>query len=437
MTTLIVRGDLQSETGWSRATRALLAAIESDFELIVGVDLHFHPQRSQSVFPFAIVSDDASRELIKRMQGAVVLHVCMPGEAIRFSDAVNVIWWFWETDRLPQSDWLERLDAMDLILVPSAWQAGWLKELGLRSPVAVVPWPHRALNAQAEIKGLPNLDLSRVVSLDELAKARSINQSFDIRAGYCRSANLRQKKSIILDSAHTSFTDAFEQHDGYFLAVQTDAPRKGLPVLISEWRRYRRESNFNYALIIKFSSLNVDFLPIDKLIKFSTIAWLAAQCDADALSHVYVVIDHLSDATMHRLYANATAFIVASYGEGFGGTIVEAAQLGCPCIAPRHTATGQLVADDHPLSYESLSVIGALIDQLPIQPINASWHPPRPGSIAEGLLYCEKLSTEKRREISDRMRSYIFSILAPERVYEKFRSALSSIVRSPPLPRAS
>jgi hypothetical protein len=47
---LIVRGDLQSETGWARATHALLDVISSEFTAVFGVDLHYHPDRSNVIF---------------------------------------------------------------------------------------------------------------------------------------------------------------------------------------------------------------------------------------------------------------------------------------------------------------------------------------------------------------------------------------------------
>ena len=43
---LIVHDDLQNETGWARATRALLDVISSEFSAVIGADLHYHPNRS-------------------------------------------------------------------------------------------------------------------------------------------------------------------------------------------------------------------------------------------------------------------------------------------------------------------------------------------------------------------------------------------------------
>src|SRR5262249_24050252 len=98
---LIVRGDLQSETGWSRATRALVSAVARDFSAVLGVDLHFHPVRSRTAFPGLIVSDDTYPRMLTGDGKAVVLHATLPDGIFRCAEAINVGWWFWETDKLP------------------------------------------------------------------------------------------------------------------------------------------------------------------------------------------------------------------------------------------------------------------------------------------------------------------------------------------------
>src|SRR5581483_10453353 len=98
---LVVRGDLQSETGWSRATRALVNCIADQFTAIAGVDLHFHPDRSTGLFCGGIVNDSAAMRMGSNHPGNVVLHAVLPNNIVRYAGNINLGWWFWETDALP------------------------------------------------------------------------------------------------------------------------------------------------------------------------------------------------------------------------------------------------------------------------------------------------------------------------------------------------
>jgi glycosyltransferase involved in cell wall biosynthesis len=412
---LVVRGDLRSETGWSRATRALLEALGSTFGPVVGVDLHYHPRRSKSEFPYPILDDQAVLALIENAPESVVLHAALPHEVFRIPGVVNLVWWFWETDALPAlSDWGEHLDSVDAILVPSPWQADWLSCFKPKPPIFVVRWPQSGEAAQAGLLRQHELKLYRTWSAEEQHRFVSIDRrrhSLLSRVTFGRRSQL-QKERQFSDTVIT-FRDALSSYDGYFFAVQTDAPRKGLPVLVNEWCRYRARATANHALVIRFSALDVTLSPVDIVGRFMNIAFASGRGEFSALADIYLLVDEVPEAALNGLYASAVAFIAPTYGEGFGSTIVEAAFAGCPPVAPAHTACDQLLPKEYSFRYESVPYVGTLIGQLPIQPPNGAWNLPKTGAIADQLLALENSSASYRTAQAKILRDHLIELLKP------------------------
>jgi glycosyltransferase involved in cell wall biosynthesis len=414
---LIVRGDLRSETGWSRATRALIDAVADDFVLVVGVDVHFHPARSRSDFPHAVVDEAAAAKMSSEVPGAVVLHAVLPGGILRHAGSVNLGWWFWETDKLPvASDWALKLAALDAMLSPSLWQAAIVRHLLPQLAIRIVRWPHLGLVEPRHVPApaCQALTLYRPFARDELRRlqlAPGARRDGDPGAALLAAATL--PPDILLSC-----------RDGYFLAVQSDAPRKGLPVLLSEWCRYRADSSRSTGLLVRFSSLDVGLGPTEKLRRFSEIAHDAARGDDAKLENVFVLLDEVPRPTLDILYGAATAYVSPSFGEGFGGTLVEAAAEGCPVVAPRHTACGELLPPSYRFAFDTIAHIGGLMDQLPIQPPNGSWHVPRPGAIAAMLRELETLDAVERARHAADLRQHLASLLAPELARQEVAAAL-------------
>ncbi|NTG88258.1 glycosyltransferase family 4 protein [Agrobacterium rhizogenes] len=432
---LIVRGDLQSETGWSRATRALVDCVADQFSVIAGVDRHFHPDRSTGLFCGGIVKDSAAMRMGSHHPGNVVLHAVLPNDIVRYAGNINLGWWFWETDALPAtSDWIERINSLDHLLVPSPWQAEVVKSLELRVPVSIVPWPHSSLdlvsayNNKASVA--PALPIYQSWSQSQLRETLDIDHRYHSGLSNHKTlASLVEMKQALFAGQRRTLDTALQNYGGYFFAVQSDAPRKGLPVLISEWCRYCAEVERPNALIVRFSSLNVNHSAETALQRFSEIACSASR-GAIGLEHVYVVLDQLSEGTMESLYRGAIATVSPTYGEGFGGTIVESVRSGCLPIAPRHTACAQLLPDNYSNAYQSKPYIGKLVDQLPIQPASGSWHLPVPGEISRLMQRTEKLSQEQRDSELIKLRQFMQETLSPSAARNTILAAIRSCSNS-------
>jgi glycosyltransferase involved in cell wall biosynthesis len=420
---LFVRGDLRSETGWSRAIRALVAAIGHRFSKICGADLHYSPSRSNSEFGHLIVDDDMTCALLAGMANVVVLHACQPSHMRHVPGTVNVGWWFWETDRISSElDWLERLRTLDLLFVPSDWQAKWVSRLGLRAPVRILPWPHR----------IPDVRMTRQSSAGAIRayppfSRRQLEQLMKAEASGADCSDLRRE---LLRQQEQVF-DLDGASGRYAFAVQTDAPRKGLGCLLSEWRAYCSASGSLATLLIRFSGIDVGHGAGRLLQTFSATGIAATRGDEATLGSVMTILEPLSEETLSAAYAQAAALVVASFGEGFGGPIVEAVQAGALPIAPRHTAFAQLLPERYSLAYATVPYCGPLVGQLPIQPASATWHVPEPGALAAALLRLDTMNAEERAKAWAQLSAHLRMVLSPESVLACFMAGLAAVANEP------
>ncbi|WKY58261.1 glycosyltransferase family 1 protein [Vibrio sp. SNU_ST1] len=123
-----------------------------------------------------------------------------------------------------------------------------------------------------------------------------------------------------------------------FLMVGTIEPRKGHQQVVDAFERLSGSFEDYTLLIVGRVGWNTESL-IKKLelanLQASNIKWLS-DC---------------ADETLQYLYKNARALIAASYGEGFGLPLIEAAQYGIPIIA-RDIPVFREVAGQHAYFFE-------------------------------------------------------------------------------------
>ena len=103
MRLLIIRGDLQSHSGYSSAAREYCGLLAGFFDRLAGVDIHQSSARPFEPFPYPLVSEAEARHLTRGADFALVLSFTTPDRYRRYDNAVNVGLTFWETDRLPLS----------------------------------------------------------------------------------------------------------------------------------------------------------------------------------------------------------------------------------------------------------------------------------------------------------------------------------------------
>jgi glycosyltransferase involved in cell wall biosynthesis len=229
------------------------------------------------------------------------------------------------------------------------------------------------------------------------------------------------KTSCVLDLAKTLGPLVF--------ALQTDVPRKGLPVLISEWLQFRR-SHSDAVLLLKLSSIDVT------KDKAALHVWLSRLIGNTRLrmdapdDKIFVCYEHLNDLSITACYRAALAFVSASFGEGFGGPIVESVLAGALPVVPTHTACAALLPDGYPFAVETESVVGKLVGELPIYPASSEWHVPVDGALAHRLSLLFAADLEMRSHWSQLCRNHLRTSLSPDMVASKIADALLALERN-------
>ena len=427
---IVIRGDLYSDTGYARATRALAALLARQALHVFGVSLHEHPNRKQNMFDFPVVSDnDVRAKAVCR--DAVIVNICLPDTFIRVPGAVNVGYFFWETDRLPPGCfWKADMLKMDRLWAPSDWQRGILQTMTGRPDIPVVPWPlGEGLSlADAGAASLSAVRLHRAMTPGELdnhlvrsAPAGTQMMEKDLEAA----EHARGSSSRFEPSQSSSYRQILERDGDLFIAVQTDAPRKGLPLLLATWLQFKASEAGRHAkLIIKLSSLDVSLDCLAAHFHASLAVHNACIRCRVAEPDIWFLYDRLSTGDMRLLLQDADAVVSATLGEGFGGPIAEALLEGTPVIAPRHTALQDIIDATYTLTVRSAPHHLKLWHNIDVYSDASLWHVVDD----ESFLTCFKtfalMSSEERRAVANTARVALLKRAGSESVEAVLRREL-------------
>ncbi|KUZ30226.1 glycosyltransferase [Burkholderia territorii] len=348
---LIVRGDLNSYSGYAYATRLYLEWLEPHFDIVLGVDLHGHPSRHVAVWPYPLIADNCIASAANMPDSeVVVLTISTPDNFRPFAGARSIGLFFWETDRLGNQSWIASINDIDEVWVPARFMEPMLEEEGVEVPIIYTPCPMPHGPAEPRDASIPDLTL-REIPLREGAAPKLVSLS-EVRAS-C---------------------------DLLLLSTNTLIPRKGFPVLADEWLDVIR-AHPRAGLVLKVSTIDVTETA-DRL--FDRVATLFAQIarrhDVDA-SRVYLCTGSLTHDTMQALGQTCDGFLTASFGEGLGLGLFENLLAGKPALCPRHTSFAEFLPADYRYFIDTEVANFGLADPVGVNPISAHW-----GVLREGAL---------------------------------------------------
>ncbi len=376
---IVLRGDLYSDSGYARATRAFSKIFAQLGLHIFGVSLHEHEHRRLNDFLFPVVRDDDVLSIAFR--GAVILNICLPNEFLHVRDAYNIGYFFWETDKLPLNKaWKAHLSLMDRLWAPSVWQSLFLQGLTGDADVPVIYWPQNETERpQADASSVRDLHAHTAMSMQQLdnylmrvtpPEIREIEKYVEEQAFASGDGHrFDPDRSALLSSVLDSPGDVY-------LAVQTDAARKGLPLLLTAWLLFKRRPEAATAkLVIKLSSLDVT-ADMYRTHFHSSLAVQRAvgRIGGDTAAGIYFVYDRLSDGQLHALLDASDALVSASLGEGFGGPLAEAFLLGIPVIGPAHTSCVDILGERYEFTVKSEGHRFKLWNNIDIYSPSSTWN---------------------------------------------------------------
>jgi glycosyltransferase involved in cell wall biosynthesis len=376
---LIIRGDLRSRTGFAYLSRAQARLVETEFE-ILGVDVHPDPNDREGMFPYPIISDDElPRRIATGNPRPIVLHLTPVNDFRSFAGAWNIGSFAWETDVAPRlRHWALKIGLMDAMWAHCSMVAELIRGLGYPSGVHIITWPFDFAQGRRSDPGL-----RRTISVQLFGELGV--RGFDVRTMSLAEARLGARN--------------------LFVTVQSMSARKGLPILLSEWRQYTRGSANSHDLLI----LRLAFRHASNLTAAPNVHLADMLQDAGFIrrenAQIGIITETMSDAALTELYQACDAYVSTTLGEGFGGPIMEAIVNGRPVIVPRHTAMSDYIAPDYPLIVASKRRIVSLRGGLPDYPPATAWHLPCPGAMATCLTAFSQMTESHRAELVRGLRS--------------------------------
>jgi glycosyltransferase involved in cell wall biosynthesis len=427
MKLLVIRGDLQSHSGYSGAARDFCRLFQGLFDRVVGVDIHFSSERPYERFPYSLVAEAEARGLAAGADFALVLSFTTPDCYARYPGAVNVGLTFWETDRLPlqgqeRSPWVAQANAMDALWAPSSHTKAVFEAAGVTVPIRVVPWPIRTPGPTPA--GLPDgtvYDLDRQPWFGDtlLAAARFKANRWPWSRRLME--RLRPKAAaVLLGRLRSAPRAVVNPAERALLCVAQDVPRKGLLLFLSEWLEFkRRREAAPWTLILKTTPIDPRTPSFDFVTRFWRHVQNLRRQLGVARAGVYLWTGDLSGPDFERLLRNCYGCIAPSLGEGFCGPAALALALGKPLVAPRHTAFADYVPEGHRYAFETRQVILSIVnDPLRVYDPASTWGVPEAGALARALGRLAGDTQAERDAVCRRAQEHVAQWCGPERVRE-------------------
>lgn len=395
----VIRGDINSTTGYAKAARSLAQQINRNVP-VLGLPIHIDPHDNDQTFPFPLINDNDLFELAHRRR-VVVVHHTVPEDLFPVPYARNVSAFYWETKAVPhRRNWVERLAFADAIWAPTRFVADIAKQVGYGEKVKLVPWAHYfALRAPD-----PRQLTSRIeaVALDFMPHP---NGGQELPGTFAALRNTAKDM---------------------YLAIQSVAPRKGLAILIDEWLRHVDATPQGCDwLVLKLNfrhATNLDDLGTQLTGLLQRLGIRPGRPLRLALINQY-----LSDEETLALLQQADAYVSCTYGEGFGGPVAEALAVGTPVLVPRHTGIVDLVPAEYPFLIEHDERCVALVGNASIYPAGSTWHLPRPGSLCEVLALFSASPPEERRAAAAMAKEYADKFCGEDAVSRRVDDAMKGL----------
>lgn len=392
---LIVRGDLRSEFGAARHLRDQVHLFSVFFTKIYGIDLHYHPRFDRAHFPFEIISELDAKSLIEDNSETdwIVLHHVTPDYFTRFPKCYNLGYFVWETDKQPEnSNWELLFQQLDGLWVSTDFLVCVARNLGWQKDIHVIPWPMTKMDVKVKVSSLEKLQIYRVSSVG---------------------------------ISKISLMDFNQSKSEFFFSVASDAPRKALPVLLSEWVGYKKRSKMRRSLVLKISTFN--FSKMEQSLLKECKQLLEFACGGKTLTEtdLVVITDNLSENELAYFYESSLAYITTTVGEGFGGPIAESALLGKAVLSPRHSSLKSLIPEDYPfiLPHEMVT-----LGQGPnsFYSPSSKWGLINAGALTDKLIHLDSMSYDDVSFWGEPLKNYVYDACNPEKVKVSMEAFLKS-----------
>lgn len=271
---LITHHGYQNSTGWSRVGQDIILCLDKAGVDIVPIPILLNEQ-SSNINPRILELENKSQEGTD-----IILNVVLPHHLEYNSNFKNISYFFSETDNLPR-EWADKLELMDLILVPNASMILACRKAGITKRIEVVKPPIDVTKYERTYSELPELK-------SKLAGDFSFLWVGDL--------NRRKNLSAVLKAWHTEFT-----------------------------------TNEPCSLVIKPYKFNTSPQEQENLVRKMSEEirrGLKLYPNLNDYKQEIVISEQLSDEDILRLHSTCDCLVSCPYGEALGLPIIDSLGLG-------------------------------------------------------------------------------------------------------------
>jgi glycosyltransferase involved in cell wall biosynthesis len=297
------------------------------------------------------------------------------------------------------AEWIDKLNAMNLVIVPSEFTKTVFEETAKQS--------NKVLTTKIEV----------------------VPEYFDETVYTNKDAN----KLSELDSIEESF--AFLSV-GHWLQGQAGEDRKNLSGLVHCFFNTYKDKKDAPALILKTSGATYSIM--DRMDIEDRINQLRAMFNTSKLPNVYLVHGELTDSEMNSLYNHPKVKAMVSFtkAEGFGRPLLEFSTTGKPIIAPHYSGQADFLKKDFICALPGAQTPIHQTAQNEFLINGATWFTPDYGYAGKMMLEIQK-NYKKWLELGKRQRYFVnsaFTKTAVAAVYERVLADVDTGIESIPKP---
>jgi len=286
MISLAVTGSYRGMTGHDHHVRSIVRSLHNRG---IQIQLHDLPGWSAAKLPQPL-QDPWFEQLEQPVDAQIHLYFCMPHQVPPATEQKIINYTMFEADRIPER-WVECSKLFDLTVVPvSSCRTAWIASGAPPEKIKVCP-----LGVDVN-RFRPGLKSIKLVTPDGRNAA-------DYKVRFLNVAEVSERKNLI----------------GLLRAWLTTTSRTDDAALILKPGFYSPAAHQRLAQ--KIGELEQD---VGKKM--------------DQAGQIFWITGVLAENMVPSLYASATHYISASFGEGFDLPMVEAAAAGLQLVAPEHTA---------------------------------------------------------------------------------------------------
>jgi glycosyltransferase involved in cell wall biosynthesis len=297
------------------------------------------------------------------------------------------------------TEWIDKLNAMNLVIVPSEFTKTVFEETAKQS--------NKVITTKIEV--IPEYFDETVYTTKEI---ETLNE---------------------LDSIEESF--AFLSV-GHWLQGQAGEDRKNMSGLVHCFFNTYKDKKDAPALILKTSGATYSIM--DRMDMEDRIKQLRAMFNTSKLPNVYLVHGELTDAEMNALYNHPKVKAMVSFtkAEGFGRPLLEFSTTGKPIIAPHYSGQADFLKKDFICALPGAQTPIHTSAQNEFLINGATWFTPDYGYAGKMMQEIQK-NYKKWLELGKRQRYFVnssFTKTAVAAVYERVLNIVDEGVESIPKP---